>query len=163
MEANDITEPDSIREGQSLVIPGPASSTETPGIGGPPTPTVSSDLVYPAAVLLAPPDDSEFHDEDAETPILLNWLSVGLLAEDEWYSVSVRYTAEGEADEQEIVELGKATAYRVPLELRPPSEADSHLFEWQVTVVRLVETEAEGEPQTVQIGRESERRRFYWY
>ena len=71
--------------------------------------------------------------------------------------------AEEGADEQEIVELGKATSYRVPLELRPPSEADSHLFEWQVTVVRLVETEVEGEPQTVQIGRESERRRFYWY
>jgi len=163
MEANDITDPDSIRESQSLVIPGPATSTETPGIGGPPTPTVSSNLVYPAPVLLGPPDGSEFHDEDAETPILLNWLSVGLLGEDEWYAVSIRYVADEEVDEQEIVELGKATSYRLPLELRPPSEAESHLFEWQVTVLRLVETEVEGEPQTVRIGRESERRAFYWY
>ncbi len=163
MEANDITDPDAIREGQPLVIPGLASSTETPGIGGPPTPTVSSELVYPAAILLAPPDGSEFREEDAETPILLNWLSVGLLGEDEWYSVSIQYLNDDEAEEQEILNLGKATSYRVPLELRPPSEAETHLFEWQVTVIRLVETELEGEPQTVQIGRESEKRGFYWY
>jgi LysM repeat protein len=163
MDANDITDPDAISEGQVLVLPGLASSTETPGIGGPPTPTVSSDLVYPAVVLLGPPDELEFHDEDAEAPILLNWMSVGLLGEDEWYSVSVRYVTSEETEEQQIVELGKATSYRAPLEMRPPSEAESHLFEWQVTIVRLVETEIEGEPQKVQIGRESERRRFYWY
>jgi LysM repeat protein len=163
MEANDITNPDAIREGQELVIPGPATSTETPGIGGPPTPTVSNDFAYPEPILLAPPDGSEFREEDAEEPILLNWLSVGLLGEDEWYSVSVRYVTDEEGAAQETVELTKATSYRVPVELRPSPEAESFLFEWQVSVVRLVETEVEGNPDIVPIGRESETMAFYWY
>jgi LysM repeat protein len=163
MDANGITNPDAIREGQELVIPGPAFSTETPGIGGPPTPTVSSELVYPGPILLGPPDGSEFREEAADMPILLNWLSVGLLGEDEWYSVAVRYVTGEEGGKQEITELSKAPSYRVPLELRPPSEAASNLFEWQVTVIRLVETELEGGADLVPIGRESDRRAFYWY
>jgi LysM repeat protein len=163
MEANDITDPDAIREGQELVIPGPATSTETPGIGGPPTPTVSNDLAYPGPILLAPPDGSEFREEDAEEPILLNWLSLGLLGEDEWYSVSVRYVTTEEGAAEEITELTKATSYRVPVELRPAPEAESFLFEWQVSVVRLVETEMEDNPDIVPIGRESETLTFYWY
>jgi LysM repeat protein len=163
MEANGIDDPDAIREGQELVIPGPASSTETPGIGGPPTPTASTHLVYPGPTLLGPPDGSEFREENAEESILLNWLSLGLLAEDEWYSVMVRYVADDEDGEQNVVEYTKATSYRVPLELRPLPEADSHLFEWQVSVVRLVETEQEENPDVVAIGRESENRTFHWY
>jgi LysM repeat protein len=163
MEANDIDDPDAIREGQELVIPGPASSTETPGIGGPPTPTASTHLVYPGPILLAPPDGSEFREEDAEAPILLNWLSLGLLGEDEWYSVVVRYVNDEEGEEQNVVELTKATSFRVPLELRPLPEAQSHLFEWQVSVVRVVESEQEDNPDIVAIGRESENRTFHWY
>jgi LysM repeat protein len=163
MEANDIDDPDAIREGQELVIPGPASSTETPGIGGPPTPTASTHLVYLGPLLLGPPDGSEFREEDAETPILLNWLSLGLLGEDEWYSVVVRYVTDEEGEERNEVEFTKATSYRVPLELRPLPEAESHLLEWQVSVVRLVETEQEDNPDVVVIGRESENRSFLWY
>jgi hypothetical protein len=163
MEANGIDDPDAIREGQELVIPGPASSTETPGIGGPPTPTASTHLVYSGPILLGPPDGSEFREEDAEEPILLNWLSLGLLGEDEWYSVVVRHVTDEDGEEQSAVEYTKATSYRVPLELRPLPEADSHLFEWQVSVVRLVETEQEDNPDIVSIGRESESRAFHWY
>ena len=163
MEANDITDPDSIREGQELVVPGGASSTETPGIGGPPTPTVSSQFVYRAPILLGPPDGWEFREEDAELPILLNWLSVGLLGEDEWYSVAVRYVATEEGEAHEIVELTKATSFRVPLVLRPPLDAEVHLFEWDVGVTRLIETEDEDTPDAVRIGRDSESHSFYWY
>jgi len=163
MEANDITDPDSIRQGQELVIPGPGASTETPGIGGQPTPTVSSQLVYPAPVLLGPPDGREFREEQAELPILLNWLSVGLLAEGEWYSVTVRYTDPEEEDEQEMVEFTKANSYHVSAALRLPVDAESHLFGWEVSVARLTETEVEGSPEVVPIGRKSETRTFYWY
>lgn len=163
MEANDITDPDSIRQGQELVIPGPGASTETPGIGGQPTPTVSSQLVYPAPVLLGPPHGREFREEQAELPILLNWLSVGLLAEGEWYSVTVRYTDPEEEDEQEMVEFTKANSYHVSAALRLPVDAESHLFGWEVSVARLTETEVEGSPEVVPIGRKSETRTFYWY
>jgi len=161
-EANDIANADSLREGQELVIPASRTSTETPGIGGPPTPTVPSQLVYPAPLLLGPPEEEEFREDDAEFPILLNWLSVGLLAEEEWYSVTIRYEVpEGEG--QEIVELTKANSYHVSAELRPPLEAETHLFEWAVRVVRLIETGVEGSPEVVPIGRASETRTFCWY
>lgn len=163
MEANDITDPDSIREGQELVIPASASSTETPGIGGPPAPTVSSQLVHPAPLLLGPPEGHEFHGDQAELPILLNWLSVGLLAEDEWYSVSVWYAASEEGKGEPIVEFTKANSYHLSEELRPPSDAESHLLQWGVRVVRLIETEDATDPEVVPIGRDSETRTFYWY
>ncbi len=163
MEANGITDPDSIREGQELLIPGGIGLSETPGIGGAPTPTVESVLVYPAPLLLGPPDRREFREEQAELPILLNWLSVGLLAEDEWYSVVLRYVDPEEVKERETVEFTKANSYHVLAELRPPLEAESHLFEWQVWVVRLMETEIEGSPEIVPVGRLSDRRTFLWY
>jgi LysM repeat protein len=163
MEANGISNPDELRVGQELIIPGIASSTETPGIGGPPTPTVRSRYSYPAPVPLGPPDQWEFRDEDAEGPILLNWLSVGLLAEDEWYSVTVRYVAEGEDAGQEILDFVKATSYRVPGELRPPQEAEAHQFDWQIGVVRLVDKESGEDPDVVPISAQSRVRSFTWY
>jgi LysM repeat protein len=162
MQANNISDPDSIREGQELVIPVSATPVETPGIGGPPTPTAASHLVYEAPLLLGPPDGQEFRDEQAELPILLNWLSVGILGEDEWYAVTVRGT-EPAGEEWETVEFTKANSYRVAAELRPPAGAPSHGLEWEVRVVQLTETEGEDGPDVSPIGRKSETRTFYWY
>ncbi len=162
MEANDIIDADSIRQGQKLVIPGATTSTETPGVGGAPTPTASSQLVYPSPTLLGPAPEKEFREEQAELAILLNWLSVGLLGEDEWYCVTVRFL-DAEGEEQEIVEYAKANSYRLSSELRPPSDAESHAFEWEVRVVRLIETDREDGPQVMPIGSRSELRSFYWY
>jgi hypothetical protein len=124
---------------------------------------VESLLVYPAPLLLGPPDRREFREEQEELPILLNWLSVGLLAEDEWYSVILRYVDPEEGKERETVEFTKANSYHVSAELRPPVEAESHLFEWQVRVVRLIEAEIEGSPEIVPVGRVSDTRTFLWY
>lgn len=163
MDANNITDPDSLREGQELVIPAPVSSAETPGIGGPPTPTVPSQLVYAAPLLLGPPEGHEFRGDQAELPILLNWLSVGLLVEDEWYSITVRYVVSEEAEGEETIGFTKANSFHVSAELRPSTEVGSHLFEWDVRVVRLTDTEIEASPEVVPIGRESETRTFSWY
>ncbi len=162
MEVNGITNPDALQEGQELVIPGVSPSTETPGIGGPPTPTIPSQFCYSAPVPLAPANDWQFRDQDAEGPILLNWLSVGLLAEDEWYSVTVLYVAGDESAGQEIFDFTKATSYRIPSEMRPPVEAESRLFQWRVGVVRLVKNDPEGSPDVVPIAEQSEARSFYW-
>ena len=163
MEANGIDNPDAIREGQTLTIPARVSSTETPGIGGPPTPTVSSHLVYPAPVLLGPPEGWAFREAEAELPILLNWLSVGLLGEDEWYSITIRSESIEGAEGEGVTEFTKANSYRLPLELRPAADAESHLLEWRVAVVRLVETETEGAIDIVPVGHQSEWRTLYWY
>jgi LysM repeat protein len=163
MEANGIANPDSLREGQTLVIPGRLISTETPGIGGPPTPTISSQVVYQAPVLLGPPDGREFRQEEAESPVLLNWLSVGLLGDDEWYSVLVGFADTQEGETTEISELTKANSYLLPMEYRPPADAESPLVEWRVAVVRLVETDVEDNPDVIRIGRQSETRSFFWF
>jgi len=90
---------------------------------------------------------------EPEVPVLLNWMSEGLLSEDEWYMVSVRYVA-GAGEAQQVTELTKATSYLVPLEMRPPRNALSHLFEWDVGVVK----------ETMEpISPRSETRTFYWY
>jgi hypothetical protein len=145
------------------VIPGRLTSTETPGIGGPPTPTISSQVVYQAPVLLGPPDGREFRQEEAESPVLLNWLSVGLLGDDEWYSVLVGFAATQEGETTEISELTKANSYLLPMEYRPPADAESPLVEWRVAVVRLVETDVEDNPDVIRIGRQSETRSFFWF
>lgn len=163
LAANGIADRDSLSEGQELVIPGPASSTETPGIGGPPTPTVRSQLVYPGPLLLGPPDGKVFREEGAGMPILLNWLSLGFLAEEEWYSVTVRYVDPEQGEEREIAEFTKANSHHILAELRPSPEADVHLFEWEVRVVRVIETGVEVDPEVVTIGRRSETREFSWY
>ena len=162
MEANGITEPDSISEGQELVVPAPLSSLETPGIGGAPTPTTASQLVYGAPLLLGPPDGQEFREEQAELPILLNWLSVGLLGDDEWYSVTVRGLG-SEGEEWKTVEFTKANSYHVSAESRPSPDAQSHAFEWEVRVVQLTETGVDDNPEVRPIGRRSEARTFHWY
>ena len=162
MEANGISDPTDLQVGQELIISlrGPTpTATPTPM---PPTPTPSFTLLYKAPVLLGPPNEEVFGAGVAATGEgsgpLLNWMSVGLLKEEEWYLVRVVYVAQ-EGTAREVVELTKATSYRLSSEMRPSEEALSRLFRWDVTVVRL----REGSASPIAISATSETRTFYWY
>lgn len=167
-EANDISNPEALRAGQELIIPG---GTPTPTKTSTPTPTNTPGSAFSVPVLLGPPDGRKYGGEvgmglsltsEPEVPVLLNWMSEGLLSEGEWYMVSVRYVA-GAGTAQQVTELTKVTSYLVPLEMRPPGDALSHLFEWDVGVVKETGAFPDGTPKVEAISPRSETRTFYWY
>lgn len=173
MAANGLANPELIHIGQELIIPlGMPTSTPTPTstfTPSPtptptptftptpqPTPTSSLSLPYPAPALLAPPDGETFWG--SEEVILLNWASVGILAEDEWYVLRLRC-----AFAQPRSVWTKATSWRVPAELYPPADAASHLFQWDVTVAREMGTGSDGTLEGIAVSPTSATRSFYWY
>jgi len=166
MEGNEISSPEELQAGQELVIPG-GGPTPVPTAIPTPTPTRTPESAFGAPVLLGPPDGHEFGGgvgltSEPEVPVLLNWMSEGLLSEDEWYMVNVRYVA-GAETAQQVTELTQATSYLVPLEMRPPGDALSHLFEWDVGVVGETGTFPDGSPKVEPISPRSETRTFCWY
>ncbi|MFP3897549.1 MAG: hypothetical protein ACLFV5_12035, partial [Anaerolineales bacterium] len=119
----------------------------TPIRGDTPTPT----LPYREPQLLAPPHGSMVKGKDED--VILNWTSVGVLADDEWYRL---YLWPAEEDEP-VVEWTKATSWRVPPEMYP-GQGMLNAIHWQVTVVVRADEEAEGVP----ISLPSERYTFMW-
>ena len=94
--------------------------------------------------------------------MLLDWMSVGLLGDKEWYMVSVRWVGE-DTTSPPTSELTKANSFHLPLDMRPASDAESHLFEWDVRVVEEVGTYPDGSPKVEAISPRSPARTFYWY
>jgi len=124
-----------------------------------PTPQPTSAHPYPAPALLAPADGQVFREIDEI--IVLNWASVGILAEDEWYVLRLRYEAEGAAQPPGV--WTKTTSWRVPADLYPSADVESHLLRWDVTVMRQTHTGPDGTPEGVVISPVSATRSFYWY
>ncbi len=156
MEANGIEDPSLLQEEQELVIP-LGTPTPSPTPTATPGPTATPMPPYGAPVLLAPPDGTMFEEDEI---ILLNWASVGILAEDEWYVLRLRIV-QGEEDQSTDV-WTRATAWRVPAELHPLPEAKSHLFSWDVTVMRHTGTRPDGTWQGVPVGPSSPSWTFTW-
>jgi hypothetical protein len=107
--------------------------------------------------LLGPEDRTVFIGEAEK--IVLRWESVDVLAEDEWYSVSLRYLQGGQLcyGGHQV----KGNEWQLPAEFffakaDPPERA----YQWDVTVVR-VESGPKGETST-DISPRSESWTFYW-
>jgi hypothetical protein len=179
MEANQIANPELIRVGEMLIVPF-GTPMPSPTATLQPTSTPTPGPLYPPPSLLNPTEGEVFKGNEV---IILNWASVGILADDEWYLVRLRYIAEGEA--QELTFWTKATSWRVPeglhpidssieralslqskglqKELRRTQEAEIHLFKWDVTVMRRTGTKPDGEWEGEAISPVSTTREFYWY
>jgi len=122
-----------------------------------PTPTPA--FPYPAPALLAPADGQVFQGADAV--IVLNWISVGILAEDEWYVLRLRYETEGATQPPDV--WTKTTSWRVPADLYPPADTEPRLLRWEVTIICQTFTGPGGAPEDVDISPVSATRSFYWY
>lgn len=124
---------ESIRTGEVLQIPQYTPTPElTPEVVE--TNTLAQGASYSPPTLLYPPDEAIF--TGAETPILLQWTSVGILdlEEGEFYRVEfTAVTSEGPVTTYAYV---RATAWRVPLELFPVPELTNRTCTWQVSIVR---------------------------
>jgi LysM repeat protein len=128
-KANDIPDPEAIKAGQQLVIPiGP---TGTPTAGPQPTPT--GPPKYTAPLLLSPLDGQAF--EGNEEPVLLQWASVGVLRENEYYFVPVEQVEGGTPPYLPYALGWRQTDY---------SRATDPPFSMAVRVVRVMGTHADG-------------------
>jgi LysM repeat protein len=167
--ANALPEDYVLKVGEALTIPWdtPTPPTPTPTPTGTPTATPTATATpwpdtptplagYLAPALLAPPDGQVIEGGDA---VLLTWASVGVLADDEWYVL--RLGVPGDVAQPEAVWV-KTTGWRAPADLRPAQDVAEEPFEWQVVVVRLVETLPDGSRRTEPQSPLSETRTFYW-
>jgi len=154
--ANDLPpDDDTIQVNQSLVIP---MGTPVPS----PTPTVDVNATptpvppYPAPPLLSPPDGAILVISDE--PILLQWTSVSILHDDEWYELALFQPPGGVVS---ATIYTRATAWRVPLDLPLVSDTDMREFRWRVQVVREAR-DRRGELIYEEAGDPSEVRTFTW-
>jgi LysM repeat protein len=128
--ANDLSPDDeTIRTEQSLVIP---VNTPTPS----PTPTPDAERTptpeppYDPPPLLQPPDGAVL---TGDGPVLLQWASVSVLAQNEWYELRLWQPGGGVVSSTVRT---RATAWRVPSELLERADTDTPRLRWQVRVVR---------------------------
>lgn len=154
--ANDLPpDDDTIRVNQSLVVPMGTlvpSPTPTIDLNGTPTPIPP----YQPPSLLSPPDGAIFVGSD-ET-ILLQWTSVSILRDDEWYALTLVQPPGGVMSDTVYT---RVTAWRVPFDLLPPTDVAVREFRWQVQVVREVRNGG-GELVYEEAGNPSKVRAFTW-
>jgi hypothetical protein len=108
--------------------------------------------------LLGPPHGAAF--EGADTVILLNWASVGILTEDEWYVIRLRRT--GAVTEQLPQVWTKTTSWRLPAELFVEGLDEPQRFHWQVSVMRQTGVSEDGRQTGRLISAGAAVRTFTW-
>jgi LysM repeat protein len=155
-QINNLTS-DRLGVGQKLRIP-VGTATPTPSVTPTATLSPTPGPARPAPALLAPPDGTAF--EGADTVILLNWASVGILEEEEWYVVRVRRS--GNVAEQLPPVWTKATSWRLPADLYVTGLAEPQRFYWQVTVMRKTAVAEDGTWTGEQISPSGVVRTFTW-
>ncbi|MBE0411951.1 MAG: LysM peptidoglycan-binding domain-containing protein [Anaerolineales bacterium] len=143
---------DTVFLGQLLTIP-LCLQNPTPG----PTPTATPRPPYSAPNLLLPPDGHNF--SGIEETISLQWASVGALAENEAYSVTVEMVTGGEFLRH--TDYVTDTKFIVPRSIQPPNSS-AHLYYWWVTTVRRIGIDDDGSPIWASAGAASEKRGFIW-
>ncbi len=136
---NNIDDPQSIQIGQQLIIPTGPTPTFTPA----PIPAEATATPRPtyAPVTLLSPLDGEIIIGNSP-PILLGWLSSGLLRDDEYYRAEV---AQVNGLLNQSIRT-RATSWHVPIELFPAETDQNRLFKWKVEIIRQVGIGSDGLP-----------------
>jgi LysM repeat protein len=149
--ANNL-KPDAILHiGQSLLVPqSDITPTPTPTANVPPSPTPTPGLPFNAPALLVPADGAVI---TSAREILLTWTSVGTLAKDQWYVVTLQTPGSSSA----IAPFWtKASSWRVPVDFKPSGRTPGVVV-WQVQVL-TGSPGSPGEPASPP----SSSRRFVW-
>lgn len=155
MEANGLKS-DLIIDGHRLIIP-EAKRTPvvcvwcTPTVITPlPTSTPTSAFHYLAPVLLSPYEGAAFHGREAR--VALQWTSVGILQDGEWYEVKLWSQKQGQAYALRF--YIQATSWLVPADAYPGDAGD--VMYWVVAVVYRGR-------RTIPLSPAASARRFSWY
>jgi len=142
-----------------LLLPTDMPTALPPTATQAPKPTSTPTFSFPAPHLLAPEDRAEFRGGGAR--IELSWEPVGTLSEDEWYAVSLRFTADGIGHYSGT--WTKEKSWRVPRDLRVQAGHAERAFQWDVTVMRQTDTKPGGGRKGVPQSALGETRTFMWY
>jgi LysM repeat protein/RNA polymerase subunit RPABC4/transcription elongation factor Spt4 len=134
-EMNELGADDPIQAGDRLIIP--LRPTPVPTSVPTLTPTPTPGPAYPAPLLLYPAEEAVF--KGVESTVTLQWASVGILADDEWYALHLRYLGERTDKPVETTVHTRITSWRVPAEWYPGRGAAQNRFQWKVEVVRMDE------------------------
>lgn len=143
---------DTVYFGQPLTIPLCARAA-TAG----PTPTATIPPPYPAPNLLLPAEGKAFSLADDE--VTLQWASVGVLREGEFYQVIVEDVSSDQG--VRITDYVTDTKYIIPTSYRPKDNM-AHVLRWWVLPVRLTGTDDAGDPIYTPSGAASEKWVFTW-
>ena len=142
---NSISDISRLMPGQELIIPTdatptPVASAEATGAAnaanGSPTPIAQ----YAPVKLLTPLDREIF--VGAASPILLQWLSSGLLQSNELYLVQVERAGAAEP----ISFRTRATSYHLLTDQFPPPGDSDRTFRWRVMIIRQTGTGSDNTP-----------------
>ncbi len=137
--------------------PIPPTPTETPTETPTVTPTPTARYSYEAPKLLSPKHEARI--SGAGTRIELRWQSVGTLAPDEWYGLSLRYKQNDRL--QFSGARQKETKWHVPEDLAGKADEPERAYYWDVVVVRVRKTSS-GKETVTEISPKSETWVFYW-
>jgi LysM repeat protein len=140
-DRNNIKDPQSLQVGQQLVIPISPTPTFTPGPGASSASVTTATPVvrYPPVTLLTPLDREIFIGNSS--PILLQWLSSGILQPDELYLVEVERPGA-----KTISFYTRATSYHLLTDQYPAAVDANRLFKWRVLIARQAGTGSDKDP-----------------
>jgi len=127
--ANDLKPTDVLHIGRVLQVPlSNVTPTPTPTVNVSPSPSPTPGLPFRAPALLIPADGAVF---TSDREILLSWTSVGTLAKDQWYVVSLQTPGFPGAFAPFWT---KGSSWRVPPDFRPAGQTPAEVI-WQVQVL----------------------------
>jgi len=128
LQANNLKSTTLLQINQSLLVPlSNTTPTPTTTVLVSPTPIPTPGAHFSAPALLTPPDGSTITGNDE---LLLSWTSVGVLAENQWYVVTLEIAG---GKEPIAPYWTKSTAWRLSPEYRLAGQAETK-FTWQVQV-----------------------------
>lgn len=141
---NNIADISKLMPGQQLTIPTNATPTLSATSGAAPensSETSPTPIVQYAPVQLLTPLDREIFVGNT-SPILLQWLSSGVLQPNELYLVEI----ERASDIQPISVRTSATSYHLLPDQFPPSGDPDRTFKWRVMIIRQAGTGSDSAP-----------------
>jgi tetratricopeptide (TPR) repeat protein len=123
-----------------------------------PTPTPLPAPRFPTPQLIGPENGRKFFEGDA-VRIILQWESVGPLAENEWYQVVLVFFKSAEVQYQG--NRIKETKWLIPEYLYHQADQPERPYYWNVTVVQ-VDQDPDGKETSIARSPQSETWVFYW-
>lgn len=165
LAVNNLSASDIIRPGDVLVVPLRQTPTEVIESAAPAPQSVITETqsappqndvpIYVEPRLIGPATETTVLREEA---VLFRWISVDVLAPNEWYVLLIYPTGSGAQTMPSV--WTKATSYRLEPEFAPKS-GETATYAWQISVVR-VSTDANGQMILEAASPPSEVRRFTW-
>jgi len=124
-----------------------------------PTATRTLQLRFSRPRLLDPASQMQFRGGGSQ--IRLSWEPSSVLADDEWYALSLRFLADGVV--QYTGTWSKDSYWTIPAELYTKAGERERAFQWDVTVMRQTGSKTDGGRIGVPLSATSETRTFFWY